>query len=105
MRTPSILSPEDRAGCIQRKVGDYLKMGVSYIWVIDPRGREAVIYTTSGTRVVEDGIYTFAAVLCGIGFYFTILGVFELPAACLSLALFIALVVTAWVFQRDDATS
>ncbi|HXM42884.1 MAG TPA: hypothetical protein VN924_16645 [Bryobacteraceae bacterium] len=31
-------------------------MGVSHIWVVDPRGRDAVIYTTSGTRVVEDGI-------------------------------------------------
>lgn len=50
-----ILSPEDGAGRIQRKVGDYLKMGVRYIWVIEPREREAVIYTTSGTHVVEDG--------------------------------------------------
>ena len=56
------------------------------------------------TRVMKDAIYAFAAILCGIGFYFTIIGVFELPTACLSLALFIALVVSAWVFQRDDAT-
>ena len=53
---------------------------------------------------MKDGIYAFVAMLCGIGFYFTIIGVFELPAACFSLALFIALVVSAWVFQRDDAT-
>lgn len=50
-----ILSPEDRADRVQRKVGDYLKMGVSYIWVIDPRSQDAVIYTTSGTHLVEDG--------------------------------------------------
>jgi hypothetical protein len=56
------------------------------------------------TRVMKDGIYAFATVLCSIGFYFAIIGVFELPAACLSLALFIALVVGAWVFQRDDTT-
>jgi hypothetical protein len=55
-RCIEILSPEDRADRVQRKVGDYLKMGVSYIWVIDPRERDAVIYTTSGTHVVEDGI-------------------------------------------------
>ena len=53
---------------------------------------------------MKDAIYACAAMLCGIGFYFAIIGVFELPAACLSLALFIALVVSAWVFQRDDAT-
>jgi hypothetical protein len=53
---------------------------------------------------MKDAIYAFAAMLCNIAFYFTIIGVFELPAACLSLALFIALVVSAWVFQRDDAT-
>ena len=51
-----ILSPEDRAGRIQRKIADYLKFGVRYIWVIDPRTRDAVIYTTSSTHVVEDGI-------------------------------------------------
>ena len=53
---------------------------------------------------MKDALYALATVLCGIGFYFAIIGVFELPAACLSLALFIALVVSAWVFQRDDAT-
>jgi len=51
-----ILSPEDRAGRIQRKIADYLKFGVGYIWVIDPRRREAVVYTPSATRVPEDGI-------------------------------------------------
>jgi Uma2 family endonuclease len=51
-----ILSPEDRAGRMQRKVADYLKFGVSYIWVIDPRRREAVVYTGSGTHPVEDGV-------------------------------------------------
>ena len=51
-----ILSPEDRAGRIQRKIADYLKFGAPYIWVIDLRRREAVVYTTSATRVVEDGV-------------------------------------------------
>jgi len=52
----AILSPEDRAGRIQRKVGDYLRMGVRYVWVVDPRERDAAIYTGSGTHVVGDGI-------------------------------------------------
>ena len=51
-----ILSPEDRADRIQRKVGDYIKMGVQYIWVIDPRRSEAVIYAATGTHLVENGI-------------------------------------------------
>jgi hypothetical protein len=53
---------------------------------------------------MKDAIYACATMLCGIGFYFAIIGVFDLPAACLSLAVFIALAVSAWVFQRDDAT-
>ena len=55
-------------------------------------------------RLSKEAIYAFVALLCGTAFYFTIIGVFELPAACLSLALFIALVLSAWVFQRADAT-
>jgi hypothetical protein len=41
---------------------------------------------------MKDALY--APMLCGVGFYCAIIGVFELPAACLSLALFIALVVS-----------
>jgi hypothetical protein len=63
-----------------------------------------LIEKRGNTRVMKDGIYAIATVLCSICFYFAIIGVFELPAACLSLALFIVLVVGAWVFQRDDAT-
>jgi Uma2 family endonuclease len=51
-----ILSPEDRADRTQRKVADYIRMGVRYVWVIDPRRREAVIYTTSGMRVVDENV-------------------------------------------------
>jgi Uma2 family endonuclease len=51
-----ILSPDDRATRIQSEIADYLRMGVRYIWVIDPQRREAVIYTPSGMRVVDDGI-------------------------------------------------
>jgi Uma2 family endonuclease len=51
-----ILSPEDRAGRIQRKIADYLKFGVPYIWVINPRTREAFIHTATGMHAVEDGI-------------------------------------------------
>ena len=51
-----ILSPEDRAGRIERKIADYLRMGVRCIWVIDPRAREGFIHTATGMHAVEDGI-------------------------------------------------
>lgn len=51
-----VLSPEDRASRIERKIGDYLKFGVRYIWVVDPHTREAFIHTPTGMHVVEDGI-------------------------------------------------
>ena len=51
---------------------------------------------------MKDAIYTVAVSLCGIGFYFTIIGVLALPTACLSLVLFSTLVVSAWIFQPDD---
>lgn len=49
-------------------------------------------------------VYAFLAIVCGTAFYFAILGVFELPMACGSLVLFIALVVTVWVLQPEDAS-
>ncbi|MGO4880947.1 MAG: Uma2 family endonuclease [Bryobacteraceae bacterium] len=51
-----ILSPEDRAARIHRKIADYLKFGVRYVWVINPRTLEAFIHTPSGMHAVEDGI-------------------------------------------------
>jgi Uma2 family endonuclease len=51
-----ILSPEDRAVRVQERIVDYLRFGVRYIWVIDPRSRVAVIYTNSTMQTVEDGV-------------------------------------------------
>jgi Uma2 family endonuclease len=51
-----ILSPEDRASRMERKIADYLKFGVPYIWVINPRTREAYIHTATGMHAVEDGL-------------------------------------------------
>jgi len=50
------LSPDDRASRMRRKVADYLNFGVRYVWVIDPRTREAVIYSATGTHPVEEGV-------------------------------------------------
>jgi len=51
-----ILSPKDRADRFLRKIDDYLKFGVQYIWVIDPAERAAYFYTPNGMRTVEDGV-------------------------------------------------
>ena len=45
-----ILSPEDRAGRIQRKIDDYLAFGVRYVWLIDPSQKRAWSYTIEGKR-------------------------------------------------------
>jgi Uma2 family endonuclease len=51
-----ILSPEDRVSRMEEKVRDYLSFGVRYIWVIDPRGHRAWIYTPAGRTEVTDGV-------------------------------------------------
>jgi Uma2 family endonuclease len=45
-----ILSPEDRVGRTEEKIDDYLKFGVRYVWLIDPRKKSAWSYTREGKR-------------------------------------------------------
>jgi len=49
-----ILSPEDRLSRMQQRVADYLSMGVSYVWVLDPQTRLAWRWTTEGMRQVNE---------------------------------------------------
>ncbi|MEO8097200.1 MAG: Uma2 family endonuclease [Acidobacteriota bacterium] len=52
-----ILSPEDRMSRMRERVADYLKMGVPYVWVLDPESRSAFQITPAeGWREVKDGI-------------------------------------------------
>jgi len=49
-RTPpflcvEILSPEDRMKRVQERIDDYLAMGVSYVWVLDPSDRHVYVAT------------------------------------------------------------
>jgi Uma2 family endonuclease len=49
-RTPpflcvEILSPEDRMKCVQERIDDYLSMGVSCVWVLDPSGPRVCVAT------------------------------------------------------------
>jgi Uma2 family endonuclease len=60
-RTPpficfEILSPEDRLPRLEKKIADYLRFGVPYVWLIDPRGRRAWSYGKTGRHAVPDGI-------------------------------------------------
>ena len=51
-----ILSKKDTVDSVQDRVDDYLAMGVSYVWVINPRSRRAFAYTTQGIGEAKDGI-------------------------------------------------
>ena len=59
-RTPpficiEILSPEDRWERMQKKIDDYLRFGVPYVWVINPPDQRAWAYTKDGNAEVPDG--------------------------------------------------
>ena len=53
-----ILSPEDRAGRVEEKIDDYLRFGVAYVWLIDPRKNLAWLYTREGKREAVDVLVT-----------------------------------------------
>lgn len=45
-----VLSPEDRTSRTEEKIDDYLKFGVAYVWLIDPRKKLAWSYTKDERR-------------------------------------------------------
>ena len=51
-----ILSPEDRWRRMERKLQDYVSMGVEHVWVIDPFSREAFVLNGSERVLALDGI-------------------------------------------------
>jgi Uma2 family endonuclease len=51
-----ILSRDDRMSEMEERIGDYLQMGVPYVWLIDPRSRRAWVYTAEVIREVKDGV-------------------------------------------------
>jgi len=40
-----ILSPEDRITRVQPKIGEYLSIGVEWIWVVDPIEKNSILYS------------------------------------------------------------
>jgi Uma2 family endonuclease len=51
-----ILSPEDRMSRMEKKIADYPAFGVSYVWVLNPKTKQAVEYTKAGKRSIDDGV-------------------------------------------------
>lgn len=51
-----ILSKDDRMSDMQERIDDYLKFGVRYVWVINPRTHRAWAYTKDGSHEAKDGI-------------------------------------------------
>ena len=50
-----VLSPEDRWPRVEKRIADFLAMGVGRVWVFDPKKGEVFEYAKSGRRkVVED---------------------------------------------------
>ncbi len=62
LRTPpflciEILSSEDRWSRVEARINDFLKMGVAYVWVIDPSTRQTYVATEEkGLCESKDGI-------------------------------------------------
>ncbi len=51
-----VVSPDDRASRLQEKISDYLRMGVSYVWVVDPYLGNAWTHTNEGSFEAKDGV-------------------------------------------------
>lgn len=52
-----ILSPEDRMSRVEVRINDFLNMGVSMVWIIDPETRQAYTATAvEGLREVKTGV-------------------------------------------------
>ena len=51
-----ILSKDDTMTQMQERIDDYLKFGVRYVWVLDPRTRRAYSFTREGMREASEGV-------------------------------------------------
>jgi Uma2 family endonuclease len=51
-----ILSPEDRMSRMKKKASSYLASGVRYVWILDPKTKQAFVYDGNGMREVRDGV-------------------------------------------------
>ena len=52
-----IISPEDRLSRMEERIDAYIRFGIRFIWVIDPKTGKGHIYTGQHRIPVEDGIF------------------------------------------------
>ena len=55
-----ILSPRESFVEMKERIDDYLAFGVQQVWVINPKNREAFVYTADSIHEAKDGILTTA---------------------------------------------
>jgi Uma2 family endonuclease len=55
-----VLSPDDRMIRVERRINDYLQMGVPCVWVFDPVDRTVLECTRTGRRVVSESVLKLA---------------------------------------------
>ena len=53
-----VLSPDESASGLQTKLREYLRLGVTYVWVIDPVTNTGEIHTSGGIERIDDGRFT-----------------------------------------------
>ena len=51
-----IFSREDRMNRVEKRLREYLDLGVRFVWLVNPFTHEAWIYTAAGKQAVTDGI-------------------------------------------------
>ncbi|MGI8990858.1 MAG: Uma2 family endonuclease [Bryobacteraceae bacterium] len=56
-----ILSSEDRMARVEKRLQEYLDMGVQFVWVVNPFNHDAWIYSATGKEQVMDDILRTAA--------------------------------------------
>jgi Uma2 family endonuclease len=50
-----VLSPNDKARQVTRKITDYLRNGVPLVWLIDPESRTVTVYCTDKGPILVEG--------------------------------------------------
>jgi Uma2 family endonuclease len=51
-----ILSKDDTMEYMQEKIDDYLRFGVPYIWIINPKNRKGYVVTSDGMVEAKSGV-------------------------------------------------
>jgi Uma2 family endonuclease len=51
-----ILSKDDTMEYMQEKIDDYLRFGVPYIWIINPKNRKGYVVTVDGMVEAKSGV-------------------------------------------------